>query len=129
MNQLYDLAPELNEEYSLFKADLTDGYYHLRLRAADRQRLSLFVGTQIYVLLFMNCGLSVAPWFLTKAMTPIVAFLRRLGHQVFAYIDNFFGAAKPRQLGAQPSGEDTQRLVRLMYLLFQRMDLTLQPRK
>lgn len=129
MDQLYDLSPELLRNDNLFKADLTDGYYHLRLRPADGLRLSFFVGGDVFIPLCLNCGLSVAPWFFTKAMAPIVAFLRRLGHRVFSYIDDFFGAAKPASKG-QPTGRaETRGLGRLMSILFTKLGLTLKPEK
>lgn len=72
----------------MFKAYLTDGYYHLRLRPGNSLRLALFVDDKIFIPLTLNCGLFVARWFFTKTMAPVVAFLRIFGRQVFAYLDD-----------------------------------------
>lgn len=116
MDQLADLAPELRHGDHLFKADLTDAYYHLRLRVLDSLRLALFVGDRILAPLTLNCGLSVAPWFFTKAMAPIVGFLRKLGQRVYAYLDNFYGSAKPRVPGKPTGAKKTRELGRFMHL-------------
>lgn len=39
MDRLLDLSPELRKGDSLFKADISDVYYHLRFRPVDRMRL------------------------------------------------------------------------------------------
>lgn len=77
----------------------------------------------------LNCGLSVAPWFFTKAMSPVVAFLRKLGHRVFAYMDDFFGATKPGGVGIATGEYDTESLGRFMGLLFEKLGLTLKSEK
>jgi hypothetical protein len=97
MDQLSDLSPVLRPEDCLFKADICDAYYHLRLRKEDELYLSFCVGGVLYVPACLNSGLSVAPWFFTKAMRPVVAFLRSRGHRVFSYIDDFFGAGGTAQ--------------------------------
>jgi hypothetical protein len=84
MDQLSDLAPSLRRDDCLFKADIKDAYYHLRLRKEDQLFLSFSVGGVVYVPACLNCGLSVAPWFFTKAMRPVVSYLRARGHRVFS---------------------------------------------
>lgn len=128
MDQLGDLAAVLHPRDRLFKADITDAYYHLRLRRSDQERLSFMVDGEVYVPLCLNCGLSVAPWFFTKAMRPVVAFLRARGHRVFSYLDDFFGAARPSSIGPA-SREDTQMLGQEMRSLFTRLGLALHPDK
>jgi hypothetical protein len=68
MDQLSDLAPALRRDDCLFKADIKDAYYHLRLRKEDKVYLSFSVDGVVYVPSCLNCGLSVAPWFFAKAM-------------------------------------------------------------
>lgn len=84
MDQLDHLDPELIKRDNLFKADLKDGYYHLRLRERDNMRLSFFVGDRVVITLSKNCDLFVAPWVFTKAMDPVVGFLQKLRHSVYA---------------------------------------------
>lgn len=129
MDQISDLASVLQKGDCLFKADIKDAYYHLRLRKEDQLRLAFFVGDRVYVPLCLNCGLAVAPWFFTKAMAPVVGFLRRLGHRVFSYLDDFFGAAKPAPGGSVAGPSDTLALGRLMRLLFDKLGLQLHPKK
>jgi hypothetical protein len=76
MDQLSDLAPSLRRDDCLFKADIQDAYYHLRLRKEDQLYLSFSVDGVVYVQACINCGLAVAPWFFTKEMRPVVSFLK-----------------------------------------------------
>jgi hypothetical protein len=41
MDALTDLTPQLRPGDALFKADVQDAYYHLRLRRCDRDKLLL----------------------------------------------------------------------------------------
>jgi hypothetical protein len=43
MDQLHDLAPALRRGDCLFKADIRDAYYHLRLRKEDQLYLAFSV--------------------------------------------------------------------------------------
>lgn len=43
MDQLGDLATSLLPKDSLFKADINDAYYHLRIRGADQWHLAFAV--------------------------------------------------------------------------------------
>jgi hypothetical protein len=43
MDQLSDLAPVLRREDYMFKADMQDAYYHLRLRKSDKPYLDFSV--------------------------------------------------------------------------------------
>lgn len=117
MDQLYDLTPELGTGDHLFKADLADGYYHIHLRSSDGIHLALFVGDDLYITLCLNPGLVVSLWFFTKAMSPFLAFLRRLGHLFFSYIDNVLGQ-RSRFAPGGTSPADKQALGRLICLLF-----------
>ena len=75
MEQLSDIAPSLRLEDCLFKADIKDAYYHLRLHKEDQIYLFFSVGGVVYVPFCLNCGLSVSPWFFTKATRPVVSYL------------------------------------------------------
>lgn len=128
MDQLGDLAAVLKPNDSLFRAEISDAYYHLRIRACDRELLAFKVEGAVYLPLFLNCGLSVAPWFFTKAMKPVVAHLREKGHRVFSYLDDFFGSAR----GSGPhaaSAADTRSLGEEVIALFARLGLLLHPHK
>jgi hypothetical protein len=75
MEQLGDLSPSLRPDGCLFKAEIKDAYYHLRLRDADQLLLAFRVGWRTYIPACLNCGLSVSLWFFTKAMRSVVAHL------------------------------------------------------
>lgn len=128
MDQLGDLAAVLKPHDSLFRADLRDGYYHLRLRKCDQLKLAFMIGETVYIPFSLNCGLSVAPFFFTKVMRPVVVHLRSMGHRAFAYLDDFFGAARSSTTGpASPS--DTDQLHTEMKALFSALGLQLRPDK
>jgi hypothetical protein len=84
MDRLGDLAQLLRPVYRLTNADIEDTYYHLRPRAADQLYLAFLVIGVIYVPQCLNCGLSVPPWFFTRAMRPVVAHLCLRGHRVYS---------------------------------------------
>jgi hypothetical protein len=111
MDQLSDLAPSLRRDDCLFKADIQDAYYHLRLRKEDQIYLSFSLARVVYVPACLNCGLAVAPWFFTKAMRPFVSLLRARGHRVLSYLDDVFGAAATARNDHTATKEDTRRVV------------------
>jgi Reverse transcriptase (RNA-dependent DNA polymerase) len=129
MDQLADLAPSLRRDDCMFKADIKDAYYHLRLRKEDQIYLSFSVGGVVYVPSCLNCGLAVAPWFFTKAMRPVVAYLRAKGHRVYSYLDDFFGAGGTVRNDHPASEADTARAETDMRFLFARLGLALHPTK
>jgi Reverse transcriptase (RNA-dependent DNA polymerase) len=129
MDQLSDLAPTLRREDCMFKADIQDAYYHLRLRKSDQLYLAFSVGGVVYVPCCLNCGLSVAPWFFTKAMRPVVAYLRAKGHRIFSYLDDFFGAGATARNDHPATEADTARAEMDIRSLFARLGLTLHPTK
>jgi hypothetical protein len=90
MDQLADLSPSLRPDDCLFKADIKDANCHLRLREEDQLYLAFRVGGVTYIPNCLNCGLSVAPWFFTKAMRPVVAHLWSQGHRVNSYLVDLF---------------------------------------
>lgn len=106
MDQLGDLAAVLQPNDGLLRADISDAYYHLRLRRSDQEKLAYMVNHRVYLPISLNCGLSVAPCFFTKTMKPVVAALRKKGHRAFAYLDDFFGAARS-SAGGPTSVADT----------------------
>jgi hypothetical protein len=84
MDQLSDPSPSLRRDGCLFKADIKDADYHLRLRDADKRLLAFRMGGKTYIPACLNCGLSVAPWCFTKAMRPVLAHLRSRGHRIYS---------------------------------------------
>jgi hypothetical protein len=86
MDTLADLAPKLKPGDALFKADVQDTYYHLRLRRFDRDKLLFRIAGCWFRPLALKCGLSPAPWLFTKFLRPVVQELRRQGHPFFFFV-------------------------------------------
>ena len=61
-------------------------------------------------------------------MRPVVAHLRARGHRVFAYLDDFFGAARRSSSKCATTG-DTKLLGEEIQDLFRKLGLLLHPRK
>lgn len=62
-------------------------------------------------------------------VSQVVAWLRSLGHRVFAYLDDFFGAAKPARPGAATGKKEAAELGRVIIVLFAKLSLALHPEK
>jgi hypothetical protein len=77
----------------------------------------------------LDCGLSVALWFFTKAVHPVVSYLRAKGHRVFSYLDNFFGAGATARNDHPATEADTARVEIDIQSLFARLGLNLHPTK
>lgn len=101
MEQLTDAEPFIRREESLFKADIKDAKYHLRLRTSDKPYLYFMVAGGVYIQIYTNCGLSVAPWFFKKSMRPVVAYMRSKEHRVFPYLDFLEWQAQSAQITQQ----------------------------
>ena len=94
-----------------------------------RLRMPRIPGRQgVYLPLYLSYGLSIAPWFFTKAMKPVVGHMREQGHRIFSYLDDFFGAALSSQ-GRPTSAKDTKEFGDAMVALLERLGLLLHPRK
>ena len=129
MDQLGDLASVLRPQDCLFKADISDAYYHLRLRRCDQELLAFRIWQQVYIPQCLNCGLSVAPWYFTKILKPVIAHLRARGHRIYSYLDDFFGAARSSAQGEGTMEHDTAFLGTELCHLFARISLELHPEK
>jgi hypothetical protein len=77
----------------------------------------------------LNCGLFVEPVFFTKAMRPVVSYLRARGHRVFSYLDDFFGAGSTARKDHLATEDDTVHDGKDIRVLFARLGLTLHPTK
>ena len=128
MDQLGDLAAVLEPNDALFRAYISDAYYHLQIRGCNRERRAFKVERVMCLPLCLNCGLSVAPWFFTKAMKPVVAHLHEQGYRVLPYFDDFFRAA----CSSGPHGAstaDTRVFEDETVALFAKLGLLLHPQK
>ena len=70
--------------------DLTDAYYSVPVATVDQKYLMFqFEGIRYKYVCLPN-GLSPAPRIFTKLMKPVLSSLRKKGHQVRNYLDDFF---------------------------------------
>lgn len=70
----------------------------MRARRTWKVCLALTMAGRAYVPLFLNCGLTVFPWFFTKGMRPVVAYLRERVYRVLSDLDDVFRVAATKKL-------------------------------
>jgi len=106
--------------------DVTDAFYHVRLRPSDRKYFRFVVRGAVYEPRVLPFGMRLSPWVWTKMMRPVVAALRLRGFQVNAYVDDF--AANGR--GARPSTRAAATAGRVEILsLFKQLGIQVHPLK
>ena len=70
--------------------DLIDAYYSVPAAIVDQKYLMFqFEGIR-YKYVCLRNGLSPAPTIFTKLMKPVLSSLKKKGHQVMDYLDDFF---------------------------------------
>jgi hypothetical protein len=129
MGTLADLAPQLRPGDALFKAELQDSYYHLRLRHCERDKLLFRIAGRWFRPLALNCGLLPAPWLFTKFLRLVVWELRRQGHRVISYMDNLSGAPRTNHGDTPAIQADSAQAGREIRELFGKPGLKLHPTK
>ena len=70
--------------------DLTDAYYSVPVATVDQKYLMFQIEGIRYKYVCLPNGLSPAPRIFTKLMKPVLSSLRKKGHQVMNYLDDFF---------------------------------------
>ena len=106
--------------------DVSDAFYHVRLRPADRKYFRFVVAGVVYEPRVLPFGMRLSPWVWTKLMRPVVAALRLRGFKINAYVDDF--AANGR--GSRPSTKATATAGRVEILsLFERLGIQVHPAK
>ena len=69
--------------------DLTDAYYSVPMASVDQKYLMFqFEGIR-YIYVCLPNGLPPSPRTFTELMKPVLSSLRKKGHQVMNYLDNF----------------------------------------
>ena len=70
--------------------DLTDAYYSVPVTTVDQKYVMFqFEGIRYKYVCLPN-GLSPAPRIFTKVMKPVLSSLRKKGHQIMNYLDDFY---------------------------------------
>ena len=69
--------------------DLSDGYYHFRLRPEDARFFQIATPTGAYTIEALNMGWTRSPEVFTDALRPAVRWLRARGVRLLWYLDDF----------------------------------------
>lgn len=125
---LFDLAPQLRPGDALLSWDISDAFFHLEIRPADRKFLFFTALGRVFEPVVMPFGLRLAPYYWTKVCRPVVAELRRLGFRIVAYVDDF-GGAPPSAPGQPATREDAIAGGDMVRTLLADLGLSLNPRK
>jgi hypothetical protein len=72
---------------------------------------------------------NLSPWFFTKAMRPVVSYLREKGHRAFCYLEDFFVAGATARNDYLATEADTARIEIEIRSLFARLGLNQHPNK
>ena len=73
--------------------DLCDSLYHFKIHEEYQKYLSFWFEGQCYTYCVLPFGFSLSPYFHTKILRPVVAYLRSLGIRLNLYVDDFIIAA------------------------------------
>ena len=74
--------------------DLCDSFYHFRIHKDFQKYLSFKFEGQCFSYCVLPFGFSLSPYFHTKILRPVVAYLRSLNIRLNLYVDDFLIAAK-----------------------------------
>ena len=86
---LCDLSSLASPGEHMVSFDLKSGYYHVGIHPAHQQFLCTLLDGELVAFQALPFGLSTAPLVFTKFMRPMVAELRKSGHRVLPYLDDF----------------------------------------
>jgi len=89
METLVTITPFLKRGQWATSIDLKDAYLHVPVHKDHQRFLAFSYRNTDYVFRAMPFGLSTAPRVFTRISRTIVAFLRRRGFTVFAYLDDW----------------------------------------
>ena len=106
--------------------DVSDAFYHVRLRPSDRKFFRFVVGGVVYEPRVLPFGMRLSPWLRTKLLRPVVAALRLRGFQINAYVDDFAATGR----GDRPSFMAAATAARVEILsLFEQLGIQVHPAK
>ena len=98
---LSDAAMLMQKGDLLCSADLTNGYWQLRMRADTFQYLGFEWKGDFYVFKVLPFGLSTAPYVFAQTMRAFSASLRNKGFRLLNYLDDFLFILGPDLLHAE----------------------------
>ena len=113
-----NVLPELLEPKDFMcSLDLSDGYYHFRIRPADQVYFQFQVGDRYYQLAALNMGWSLSPGVFTDFLRYPVEALRAKGIKLLWYLDDFLIMAPTRDSCAAARDEAVALFRRLGLLI------------
>ena len=107
METLHSILPLLRQGWWATSVDLKDAYLHIPILPEDRRFLSFRLQGRTFCFRTLPFGLSTAPRVFTRVARVFGAYLRRLGIQIFLYLDDWLIVAETREAAAR----DTTRVV------------------
>lgn len=97
METLASILPLLQEGMWAATIDLKDAYLHIPIHQSHRRFLAFRYRQVDYQFTALPFGLSTAPRVFTRVTRAVVAYLRRIGLNVFAYIDDWLVVSSTRE--------------------------------
>ena len=94
MDTLQVVVDSLEKGEYVTSIDLKDAYFHVAVRPADRKFLRFTVEGEVFEFQVLPFGLSTAPRVFSRVVKALVAFLRKRGLKMFAYLDDWLIANK-----------------------------------
>ncbi|KAJ8042119.1 NACHT domain- and WD repeat-containing protein 1 [Holothuria leucospilota] len=113
METLASIIPSLSRGMWATSVDLTDAYLHVPIHASHQRFLAFRYRGRDYAFNAMPFGLSTAPRVFTRITRTVLAFLRKHGVLVFAYLDDWLILAHSEQQAV----ETTQFVVETLQAL------------
>ena len=82
----------------MFTVDLQDGYYHVNMSHRAIPYMGLQWEDQFYAYVVLPFGLAISPLVFCKIIRAIIIHLRKKGHRILAYLDDFIGLTQKGSL-------------------------------
>ena len=113
METLADITPVLSQGMWATSLDLKDAYLHIPIATEDQTYLTFAYGGNTFQFTSLPFGLSTSPRVFTRITRPILAYLRRRGMRIFAYLDDWLIVADSEVQAER----DTARTLALLHRL------------
>lgn len=117
METLRTIVPLLHQGMWATSVDLSDAYLHIPVCVRDRAFLAFSYQGTDYCFTCIPFGLSTAPRVFTRVTRAVLAYLRRQGLTVFAYIDDWFIVAETKRRAIEATSTTLALLERLGWLI------------
>jgi hypothetical protein len=89
LETIFTAAKQMRTGDLMIKIDLKDGYFHIPVHKSHQTLLGFQWNGTFYKYRALPFGLSIAPFWFTKFLRPIVQLLRSRGFRLVSYVDDF----------------------------------------